>query len=144
MVVVRLRRGDGVDGAVTSTATDELRRVVQATARVCDVLRRARPPMRSALYRPWCFSFGYELPWSDPRCGFRTSNCCGISVLRTLVMPLLSLWLSRCQALPMMAEVSGKMIKKTPPLQSQDSVWGGPGSNEILAPAAFLSDPLWL
>jgi hypothetical protein len=140
----RRRRGGDLDRDGRA-----LRRVVQATGRVCatSCAARARPPMRSALYRPWCFSFGYELPWSDPRRG-RLSN---FELLRNWCvegrwwMPfLLSVWLSRCQALTRRWQVSGKMIKKTtgPLCRAKIASGGGPTARMKTATAALLgSDP---
>ena len=58
---------------------------------------------------------------------------------------LLSVWLSRCQALTsMMAEVSGKMIKKTAGALSRAKIasGGGPTARMKTATAALLgSDP---
>ena len=137
-----LRRGDGVYGVFLKRDGRALRRVVQATARVCSTCcaARARPLMRSALYRPWCFSFGYELPWSDPRrAAFERLHCCGIGVLKDAAgcLFLLSLWLSRCQALRL-DDARGQMIRsKAGPLsRARIASRGGPRARMKTATAA--------
>ena len=72
---------------------------------------------------------------SAARAALEFMDCCGLGVLRTLrdAFFTISLAVSLPSSHPMMAEVSGKMIKKTgrTPLQSQDSVGGRSyGSNE--------------
>ena len=113
-------------------------------SRVCNVLRRARDHrcVRRYIARGVSVLAMSCLGATRGARGFRTSDCCGIGVLRTLVMPfLLSVWLSRSWLSSEMPQVRGKMIKKTAgPLQSQDKSGGGPGSNEDGRPPCSL-DP---
>jgi len=87
MVVVCLRRGDGVDGAVTSTATDE-RCAASCRPRYACVQRLAPRARDHRCVRRY-IARGVSVSVLAMSClgairgarGFRTSDCCGIGVL---------------------------------------------------------------
>ena len=89
MVVVCLRRGDGVDGAVTSTATDE--RCAASCRRRLACVRRLAPRARDHRCVRRYIARGVSvlamscLGAIRGAVGFRTSDCCGIGVLEDAV-----------------------------------------------------------